>query len=136
MAGSAKRPIHPPDMMAVVVAASAAFPSSASSDRDFHFNRDVNLCSHLVHGPLYKLTIGNMLFRFHRPGVRIEQSAGVNIGAPNRTNFLQLFVNNASITPGLNVGSQNGFVAGNLVLMMLRLDTARDNRNPAQRDAS
>ena len=87
---------------------------------------DVNLRSHLVHGPLHKLTIGNGLIRFHRLGIRIEQRVGVNIGAPNATNFLQLFVNDASITPRLNVGSQNGFVPGNLVLIMPGPVIARD----------
>jgi len=65
-----------------------------------------------------------------------EQSIGVNIDAPDATNFLQLFVTVSSITHGLNVGGPNGFVPGNLVLIMPGPVIARDNRNPAQRGAS
>jgi hypothetical protein len=48
-----------------------------------------------------------------------------------------LFVNDASITThGLNVGIPNGLVPGNLVLIMPGQDIVRDDRSPAQRDAS
>jgi hypothetical protein len=68
--------------------------------------------------------------------VRIGQSIGVNTDAPNATNFLQLFVTVSSIIHGLNAGGCNGFVPGNLVLIMAGPIIARDNRNPAQRDVS
>ena len=66
--------------------------------------------------------------------MRIEQNVGVDVGAPDRTNFLQLFVAVSSITHGLNVGGLNGFVPGNLVLMMPDLIIVRENRSPVQRD--
>ena len=54
----------------------------------------------------------------------------------NETNFLQLFVNDASITThGLNVGIPNGLVPGNLVLIMPGQNIVRDDRSPAQRGA-
>jgi hypothetical protein len=73
--------------------------------------------------------------RFDRLRGCIEQSLGVNI-APNRTNFLQLSAPEASITHDFDTGIPNSFAPGNLVLIMLCLDTVRDNRSPARRDAS
>jgi len=68
--------------------------------------------------------------------VRNEQSIGVDIGTPNATNFLQLFVTVSSIIHGLNAGVFNGFVPGNLVLITSGPIIARDHPSPAQRDVS
>ena len=71
------------------------------------------------------------------PNVGTTQNAAVDIDAPNGTNFLQLFVNDVSITThALDVGIPNGLVPGNLVLIMPGQDIALDDRSPAQRGAS
>jgi hypothetical protein len=61
----------------------------------------------------------------------------MDIDAPNGTNFLQLFANNASTrNHALDVGIPNGLVPENLVLIMPGEDTALDDPSAAQRDAS
>jgi hypothetical protein len=78
-----------------------------------------------------------LVIRFTGPNGGIAENATVDIDAPNGTSFLQLLVNDASITThGVNVGILNGFVPGNLVLIMREQDTVRDNRSPARREAS
>jgi hypothetical protein len=75
--------------------------------------------------------------QFTGPNVGITENVVVDIDTPNRINFLQLLVNDASITThALDVGIPNGLVPGNLVLIMPDLDIVLDNRSPAQRDAS